>query len=548
MYRTICLLTGVIALGQALAAEPTLRQPIAEVYALTGVRIVTSPGNEIESGTLVVRDGIIEAVGQDIDIPADATVFEYDPEEVDMRVYPGLIDAYVPVEFGRPESGDDKNEDGDEATYRLGEYPHPLITPGRRMSSHHWPDEKVETLRDAGFTTAVLAPDEGLVRGHSALVNLGDDGFGANVLDPELFQHVSLQARISGRRFPGSQQGAMALLRQAFMDAKWQAEAREIWQSNPAQARPDFLESIEPLEAVLTGGQELVIDASDMLDSLRAASVSAEFELEPWLVGHGREFQRLDRLAETGLGQILPLDFPTAPDVDEDKERDVSLQELRHWHHAPENADQVMNTGLEVLMTTYPHSNPANLFEHLETAIDRGLDPDRALAALTTGPAEVLGIADRAGRLEPGYMANFLVVEDDLFVASPALQEVWVDGRLYKLRELEPPEVEPAGTWEIALIAPGMGTIDAELKLQGEAPSLSGTFEIMGTSLPLSEARVSGSRLDLRIDGSRLGMPGAITMYLDIEGERGRGSGNSPQGDFNVRGRRTKTPEEEGAA
>jgi hypothetical protein len=54
----------------------------------------------------------------------------------------------------------------------------------------------------AGFTTAVLAPEEGLVRGRSALVNLGEGGFGANVIEPDLFQHISLHARMSGRSFP----------------------------------------------------------------------------------------------------------------------------------------------------------------------------------------------------------------------------------------------------------------------------------------------------------------------------------------------------------
>jgi hypothetical protein len=73
-------------------------------------------------------------------------------------------------------------------------------------------------------------------------------------------------------------------------------------------------------------------------------------------------------------------------------------------------------------------------------------------------------------------------------------------------------------------------------------------MEIMGTRLPLSEARVSGSRLDIRIDGSRLGMPGSFTMYMDIEGDRGRGAGSSPQGDFNVRGRRTGDPDQEDSA
>jgi hypothetical protein len=546
LHRLIFVLLAALGACHALATEPVLRQPVTDVFAVTGVRIVVAPGEVIDSGTVVVRDGIIEAVGADLDIPADATVYEYDADEAELTLYPGLIDAYVPVAFASDK--DDKDDDEEPVVHRLGQYPHPLITPERRMSSRHWPSDRVNTLREAGFTTAVLAPEDGLVRGRSALVNLGEGGYGANVIRPELFQHISLQARLSGRGFPSSLMGATALLRQAFLDAQWQASARSVWQDNPRQRRPDFLEGIEPLEAVIAGDVPVVFEASDMLDSLRIAAIVEEFGLSAWMVGHGREYQRLDSLAATGIGQILPLDFPSAPDVDEDAEREASLQELRQWHLAPENPARVVDSGLSMLLTSHPHGSPANLFEHLEKAIKRGLDPDRALAALTTGPAELLGLDGRAGRIRAGYMANFLLVEDELFVASPSIREVWVDGRRHLLREMEPPEVEPAGQWDVELIVAGMGSIDATLTLRGDAPVLSGSMEIMGTRLPLSEARVSGTRLDIRIDGSRLGMPGSFTMYMDIEGDRGRGAGSSPQGDFNVRGRRTGDPDQEDSA
>ena len=547
MYRTIFLLIVALGVGQALANEPVLRQPVTDVFAVTGVRIVVGPGEVIESGALVVRDGIIEAVGEGIDIPADATVYEHDPEEVELTIYPGLIDAYVPVAFAS-DKNDDDDDNGDPVVHRPGQYPHPLITPDRRMNSKHWPADRVDALRRAGFTTAVLAPEEGLVRGRSALVNLGEGGFGANVIEPDLFQHISLHARMSGRSFPSSLMGGMALLRQALLDAQWQAEARSVWQDNPSQRRPEFLEGVESLEALVTGDVPVVFEATDTLDSLRIAGLVDEFGLSAWMVGHGNEYQRLDSIAASGIGQILPMDFPSAPDVDDDAEREVSLQELRHWNLAPENPTRVMGSGLSVLLTSHPHGSPAGLFEHLEKAIERGLDPDRALAALTTEPAEALGLSGRAGRIEAGYMANFLLVEDELFVASPAIREIWVDGRRHLLREMDPPEVEPAGKWDIELIVAGMGSIDASLTLRGDAPTLSGNMEIMGTRLPLSEARVSGSRLDIRIDGSRLGMPGSFTMYMDIEGDRGRGAGSSPQGDFNVRGRRTGDPDQEDSA
>lgn len=527
----------------ARAQEPVLRQPGPGVHAITGVALVTAPGETVTNGTIVVRDGIIEALGADIEVPPDARVHEYDPDESDIRIYPGLIDAYVPVAFQR--SDDEEEDEEGESGQRLepGRYPHPLITPERRLVSEFWPLERIEALRRAGFTSAVLAPEEGLVRGASALVNLGEGGLAENLIEPVLFQHISLQARTSGRGFPNSLMGSVALLRQVLADAKWQVAARAAWQRNPAQPRPAFLEGIAALEPVLAGQMPVVFEAADMLDSLRIASVAAEYELRPWIVGHGREYQRLDSLAETGLGQILPLDFPDPPDVDK-HERDVGLPELRHWQQAPENPARVMNAGLPVVFTTHPHGSPDAIFASLSKAIERGLDPDLALAALTTEPARMLGIDDRAGRLAAGYMANFVLVDGELLVESPALKEVWIDGRRKVLLALEPPEIEPAGRWDITLVTGGMGNIDASLELKGKATRLSGSFEIMGSTVPLAEARVSGSRLDVRIDGSRLGMPGALTFFVDIEGERGRGSGSSPRGDFEVRARRSGEPDD----
>lgn len=543
MFRFLLCSASLLWAISAPAAEPDLRQPVPGVHAITGVTVVTAPGELVENATLVVRDGLIEAVGAEVEIPPDARVHEFDPDDAEVRIYPGLIDTYVPVSMA-PEDGDEKDEDGeDDQTLRPGQYPHPLVTPGRSMSRELWPKERVEALRRAGFTTAVLAPEDGLVRGQGAVVNLGDGGPAANMLDPDRFQFMSLQATTSSREFPNSLMGAIALLRQTFLDARWQARARAAWQRNPEQRRPEFLEGLDALEPVFTGDAQVVVHAQDMLDSLRAAAVTAEFDLQPWLVGHGREYQRLESLAETGLVQILPLDFPDAPEVEE-HERDISLPELRHWHLAPENPGRVMAAGLQVAFTSHPHSSPDGIYAHLARAVERGLDPDRALAALTTVPAELLGIDDRAGRLAPGYMANFLLVEGDLLAESPALRQVWVDGRQHVLRELEPPEIEPAGRWELTLAVPGMGDIDAVLDLSGDAPSLSGSFEIMGSTVPLAEARVSGSRLDVSIDGSRLGMPGTIKFFLDIEDERGSGSGSSPQGEFDVSGRRTDDPDE----
>lgn len=542
MYRKLLfVLLGLGLMSGPLAADDSpLRQPVVGTHALTGITLVAAPGTEIADATLVVRDGVIVDAGSGVEIPAGARVHDFGDNDADLRVYPGLIDAWVPVSFGDEDKKADDDDKGPDL--RPGQYPHPLVTPGRTLNSGHWPASKVADLRQAGFTTAALVPDSGLFRGRAAVVNLGEGRLGDNVLEPAFFQGVSLAARTDNRQFPSSLMGTVALFRQVMLDAAWQAEARSAWQKNPAQTRPQFLEGLVPLEDYLDGDGLMVFESADMLDSLRIADLAGEFDLKPWMVGHGREYQRLDSLAETGVGQILPLDFPDAPDVD-GNDRDISLIELRHWHAAPENPARVIDSGLPVVFTSHPHSSANALYDNLARALENGLDAETALAALTTEPAKMLGLDDRLGRLARGYIANFIVVEGELMTEAPVIREVWIDGRQHVLGEFEPPEVEPAGKWDLVMKTGEMGDIEAELKLSGKAPVLSGEFVVMGMPVPLAEARVSGKRLKVRIDGAGLGMPGNINFSLDIDGERATGKGSSPMGSFGLSARRTSGPD-----
>ena len=528
-----CLLIGPLAL----AAE--FRQPLPQVHALVDVRVVTEPGEVLENATIVIRDGLIVAVGSDVSIPPDARVieFERDEDQPPLNVYPGLIESYLAVEFASDE----------EAEIPPGR--HSLIHPDRTIDAASWPAESVEELRRAGFTTALLAPVGGLLAGQSTLVNLGDGGLAANRLTGSVAQHASLHGRDSAGGYPQSLMGSIALLRQTLADARWQADARAAWARNPAQARPEWIEGLEALAPVRDGGMPLIVTSEDALDTLRVFDmINTQTDLV--VVGHGSEYQRLNHIAARGAPHILPLNFPDAPDVEEDNgsdtNRDVSLEELRHWHLAPENPARMIDAGVPVLLTSYSQSSPADLFADIAIAVERGLDAEQALAALTTGPAEWLGIEDRAGRIAPGYMANLLLVEGDLLVESPTISEVWIDGHRFELAALEPPEVDPAGTWNLTLMLGGMGDVDAILELSGPPTGMQGSLSVMGTTAPLSEARVSGKQLQVKIDAANFGAAGTISINFDIDGDRGRGSGSGPFGEFTLRGQKAVgTPDEE---
>lgn len=547
-FIVLCaLLTGLLH-----AAE--LRQPLPSTYAIVDVRVVPAPGEVLESATVVIRDGVIEAVGSDIQPPPDAVVVKFgrdsenDEKQPPITVYAGLIDPYLVVaSAAESDENDNDHSDGDDEESESVPGRHPLIRADHRFDAAAWPGEKVEAYRRAGFTTALIAPGAGLLRGNSLLANLGDGGMSANLLAEDVAQHAHLDERSPDGNYPQSLMGSVALFRQSLLDAAWQQRARSAWQANPAQSRPEWLAGMDALGPVLAGEQPLVFEAKDMLDSLRILDlVSGDIDLV--LVGHGEEYKRLGDFGRK-VPHILPLNFPSAPDVEDENDghdnRDASLEELRHWKYAPENPARMAEAGFPLLLTAHGQSNPADLFGQIAKAVEHGLDADAALAALTTGPAEWLGIADRAGRIAEGYMANLVLVEGQLFGEETSISEVWVDGHRFELTKLTPPEVDPAGTWDLTLGLEGMGDMDATLTLSGDPANMDGTLVVMGNETPLTEARVSGKQLQIRIDASRMGGSGTISINLDIEGDRGRGNGSGPFGEFTVRGKKSSDPGDE---
>lgn len=512
-------------------ADDGLRQPVPTVHALVGVRVVTEPGKVVDGATLVVRDGLIEAVGTDLPVPADAHVIEFegaDPERP-VTVYPGLIDAYLPL-AGKAQEDETPVPEG----------VHPLVRPDRRLSAEDWPADQLEAMREAGFTTALIVPSSGLFRGQSVVANLGEGGFGSNLLKEDFAQHAHLAERAPKGAYPQSLMGAVALYRQTLSDAVWQQRALAAWARNPAQPRPQRLPVVAALEPVLEGRQPLVFETDDVLDSLRVLTLT-DPDIALVLVGNGEEYKRLSSFPRK-VPIVLPLAFPKAPGADDENDRDVSLEELRHWKHAPENPQRLSEAGFALMFTAARQSAPKDLLPAVARAIEHGFSARQALAALTTEPARWLGIDAYAGRIAPGYMANLVIADGELFADKPTLREVWVDGRRFELARMDPPEVDAAGTWALSLAFGGMGEIDGTLVLQGAPTAMTGTIEVMGSEVPVAEARVSGKTLTVKIDASRWGQGGTTTIRLEIDGDRGRGTGSGPFGEFSVRGQRTSGP------
>ncbi len=508
-----------------------LRSNTPTVHAFINARIIVAPGKTIPNGILVIRHGVIEAVGENVIIPADARVWDLKG----LSLYPGLIEMVSDI--GMPKPPQQQGAGGG-----LGGAQQQRQEP--QKGAAHWnakvlanvaaanefqPDAKAaEKLRSQGFTLAVATPQRGVFRGTSAVVNLGDGSATDLLVKPFAAHHIALEATggfLSG--YPNSLMGTIALIRQTWYDADWYRKAHEAYNKKPAgQKRPETNASLAVLADALALKQPVMIKATDELNFLRAAKIGKEFGLNLWIFGSGQEYQRLDAIKATNVPVILPLNFPDAPSVDTPEEAlNVTLEELRHWDAAPENPGRLHKAGVQIALTSAELKDAGSFRAQVRKAIERGLNADAALAAVTTTPASWLGLSARYGTLEAGKVANFVVTDGDLFVEKTNVREVWIDGKQY---EVKVPPTDARGTWEMTISADPdqRGT----LTLKGEVERPTGNVTWREKELRLNNVTYAAGRLSFTINTDTIGWKGTMILSGMVSANEIHGVGERPDG------------------
>ncbi len=532
LHRWIVFLFALVFVLQTGGSQTTtpaegIRKNTPAVHALTNARIVQAPGKVIEKGTLVIRDGVIQAVGANAEVPADARVWDMKGQ----TLYPGLIDAYS--DYGLPKAPK-PSPPGE------GEQPRPRSEPGR--GADYWnemmvaqndaadlfsPDAKAaEKLRAQGFTTALIVPQRGIIKGKSALVNLGDGKANELLLRSGVAHHIQLADEWGHDGYPGSLMGIIAFIRQALYDAEWYSKAQTQYSNTPTLQRPERNEALAALADAFKK-TPVVIDANDELDVLRAEKIGQEFGLNLIIRGSGKEYRRLDAVKKTGRAIVLPVNFPETPAVQTPEEAlQVSLEALRDWDEAPENPKRLQEAGVQFAFTSATLKDAGTFLAQARKAVERGLSADAALAALTTSPAKMFGAEKMLGTLEAGKAANFIVTSGDLFAEKTVIRESWIDGKRYEIKPL--PEIDPRGKWDVKIAGQAAGDT-ITLTVKGEPESLQGTIK-KKRDVKLTSVVLVASRLSFSFPGDSLGFSGVVRMTGVLSEKSLTGSGEWSDG------------------
>jgi imidazolonepropionase-like amidohydrolase len=416
MRRLVLVVTAALCLRPA-----SLRAAKTEVYALVGAKVVTVSGASLDAGTVVLRDGVIEAVGATATVPPDARVID----ATGLTLTPGLIDGFGGV--GLP-TAPPKTPGGSAAGGPAVPPPNPLAPQAMALDKVRAADAL--KARDAGITTALVIPKEGVLPGQSVLLNLSSDKPEAMAWKQPAALHLHMEEL--AQRYPGSLMGTVAYVRQSLYDA---ARYRDEWaayeRAPVGKKRPRYDPALAAWQDVAAGREMLVVTARRENDIRRALGLADEFKVKVAVAGAPQASRLASLIKERRLPLLVSVNFdpprPLRLFGDEDDE-----QERKDIEEAERNPAELARLGVAFALVS---GHAPNFRAGLQKAIEKGLPRETALRAVTLGAAEALGIADRTGSLDKGKVANVVAWSGEPLSKEAKVKMVFVDGTLYEPEE-----------------------------------------------------------------------------------------------------------------
>jgi imidazolonepropionase-like amidohydrolase len=479
-----------------------------DTYAITGARIVTVSGAEIPRGTIVIRGGLIAAVGANVVAPSDARLID----GTGLTVYPGLIDANT--NLGMPASAQPARPaagGGVAALLAAQQQATPAVSsPNSSQPVGLQPEilasdvvrpggEQIEAARGAGLTAALTAPREGIFMGQSAVINLAGETPQQMIVRSPVALHVGFTPLRTGA-YPGSLLGVFAAIRQMMLDAARYREANAVYERSPRGVRrPDQDKSLAALAPVLARQMPVVMYADRQREIERALDLADEFNLRLVIAGGAESWRVAERLAAAKVPVLLSLNYPRRTTAETPEADPDPVRVLRERVDAPKTAGRLAAAGVRFAFQSGGLSNMNDYLGNVSKSLENGLARDEAVRALTLRPAEILGVADQLGTIEVGKIANLTVTRGDLFARDRRITHVFIDGRPVDLKPAPPTagggqgRSLAAGTWTLRVQLEGQPERSLTLTLQQETERLSGSIQGDFGSAQIANASVGAS-------------------------------------------------------
>jgi len=376
----------------------------SEAVAFVGARILPIEGPELETGTLVVRDGKIEAVlAGDAALPADARVVD----AAGKVIMPGLVCTHSHIGGGW---GADSSA--------------PIQPDARILDSINVRAASLQRAQAGGITTVNVMPGSGhLLSGQTLYLKLRDGRIVDDLLiandDGSIAGGIKMANGTNSQKaapFPGTRGKAAALVRQKFIEA---GEYRDkiARAGDDVEKLPARDLGLEALVEVLDGERVVHHHTHRHDDILTVLRLAEEFDFRVVLHHVSDGWKVADEIAAAGAAcSIILVDSPGG----KLEARDVSFVTGKVMEEA----------GINVGFHTDDWINDSRLFlRSAGLAVRAGMSRAGALRAMTLAGAEMLDLEQRTGSLTAGKDADFIVLDGDPLSVYTQVLETWVEGR-----------------------------------------------------------------------------------------------------------------------
>jgi imidazolonepropionase-like amidohydrolase len=442
------------ALGIAASAAVAQVDPgaapraVSADYALTNARIVTQPGRVIERGTILIRNGRIAAVGAQVTVPAGVVTMDLSGHSV----FPGLIDAATTVGLpsgyrppattaaapagGGGRGGGRGGGQGGLVPTVGGTAPTPEPIMPEVAASTEAADlfaptaDQLKNLRAGGVTAVGLVFDNGLFPGRVGAALTGGPDESRLGLRSSIGQEVAFGTRRGG--YPSTGIGAVAFIRQSLLDAQYEARLDKAFKAGTPGARPSNEPFTRALVPAATNEMPAWFVASTERQINRVGQIAKELTLRaPVIVGTQEGWRVAPNLKAMGATAVVSLNWPNPASVTgaafkENQDATAGMAEVRA------NAAALVKAGIPVALASFGGESGVSFRDRIRSTIEAGMSADDALRAVTITPATLLGIHAAVGTIEPGKLANLVVVTgNDLFASGSPIKHVFVEGRIY---------------------------------------------------------------------------------------------------------------------
>ena len=505
-----------------LAQDEAALAPVSRAYALTNATIVQAPGRKMEAATIVIKNGLIHAVGKGISIPSDAIIIKADS----LFIYAGFIDGLSRAGVNKPKDDPSKErpkDPGNPTPERAGITPQYDVRPFLNLA-----DKSLEEMRGIGFTAAHVVPYGGMLPGNGSIILLGGSSADAMIVSNKNSFYSELTPAERGA-YPTTVMGVMAKYRELYRQATLTKNYQTLYASNrTGLERPSSDRILESFYPVIDKRQTVFFKAEKVLELQRVLSLQKELGFTLTLVEVKEGWDMIPKVKASNARVFLSLDLPEEKKdekkteekkVDEKKTDDKKVDVKKE--DKPKTVSELEKETLEKRRTDFvsKYVGQASTYQkagvrfgfsslsakskdipaNLRRIIKAGLSEDDALASLTIIPAEIFGLSDRLGTIDNGKIANLVISDKPYFNEKAKVRYVFVEGVLYKqeiVEEKKPDaKMEIEGTWSVTTEIP-QGKSETSLVIKKDGTSYS--------------ARISGGQLPQPVDATSVVLEGNV--------------------------------------